>query len=106
MVIILLTLQTSPEGQKLFGSSASGSQSQPSGRQRHWTHSLPAEQVESSGEASGSPGGNVLVQLFDGERETGLTVAAGGELRGTTGRGESGGRVGHTDLNMTTFQTL
>ena len=50
-----LTLHTSPLGQKLLGSSALGSQSQPRGRHLHWTQLSSAEQVESSAEASGSP---------------------------------------------------
>jgi len=50
----------SPAGHKLSGLSAVGSQSQPCWRQRHWTQVSEAEQVESSGDASGSqlhPGG-------------------------------------------------
>ena len=55
MTALLFTLQTSPLAQKLFGSSASGSQSQPSGRHLHCTQLLPAAHVESASEASGSP---------------------------------------------------
>ena len=61
----MVTLQTSPEGQKLFGSGAEGSQSHPSGRHLHWTHSWSAEQVESAGSARGSqshPGGKAGAQ--------------------------------------------
>ena len=56
----IFTLQISPEGQKLFGSSALGSQSHPLGRHLHWTHSESAEQEALGSSAAGSqshPGG-------------------------------------------------
>ena len=51
----------SPEGQKLLGSSAPSSQSQPCGRHLHWTHWELAGQEEFGSSAAGShlhPGGN------------------------------------------------
>ena len=43
----------------------------------------------------------MLVEKFEEEREARLTVAAWGELWGTACRGQSCGRVGNTDLNIT-----
>ena len=64
LTALLLTLQTSPLAQKLFGSSASGSQSQPSGRHLHCTQLLPAAHVESASAASGSPA-NILSDMIN-----------------------------------------
>ena len=60
LILIFVSPHFCPAGQKLSGSSALGSQSQPWGRQTHWTHSLPAEQLWLGSSAPGSqsqPGG-------------------------------------------------
>ena len=64
LTALLLTLHTSPLAQKLLGSSASGSQSQPSGRHLHCTQLLPAAHVESASAASGSPA-NILSDMIN-----------------------------------------
>ena len=60
LILMFVSPHFCPAGQKLSGSSALGSQSQPWGRQTHWTHSLPAEQLWLGSSAPGSqsqPGG-------------------------------------------------
>ena len=93
----MITLHTSPLGQKLLGSSALGSQSQPRGRHLHWTQLWSAEQVESSAEALGSPeqvlsGGNLVTTPAI------LTITTRGELGCTAGRCEAFRRIGDTNL--------
>ena len=67
----------SPEGQKLLGSSAAGSQSQPCGRHLHWTHWELAGQEEFGSSAAGSqshPGGNWGAQPAEVRDEGGLVM--------------------------------